>query len=247
MDIILIALIVILVLYLRTFILNKDKFSTVNLVIGLPGSGKTTALAAFSHVFTRDRKLKKKGYKVYSNVAVKDAIPYDWKTEFGYYDMSNAMICLDEAGIYADNRSFKTNFTPESLEYLKLLRHRFDVLVAFSQTSDVDLKIRSMSGMIWICSKSVIPGVTVLNPVCRKIDVDEETHQIMDMYYLRHRIRQFFAAQRIFRPLYYSYFDSYEAPELPPLPPREPYNIPKKEPAFKSLLARFKARLTKQS
>lgn len=233
-----ILILVFLVLFLRTFFISPNSFSTVNLVIGLPGSGKTTSLAAITHIFTHSRASKKSGLRVFSNVPVKDAIPYSWN-EFGKYDMSRSVVCLDEAGLCVDNRAFKTNFTPERLEYLKLLRHRHDILICFSQTSDVDLKIRAMAGQVWICTRSRIPGVTVLSPVNRKIGVDEDQHQLMDMYYLRHPFLQFFAAKRIFRPFYYGYFDSYEAPELPNLPDRDPYSVPARRFSLASKLKKF--------
>ena len=220
-------------LYLNTFRLNLNSLATANIVCGLPGAGKTTALAAYTAQFSKRKK------KVYSNVPVAGAIPYDWKKEFGDYDMSGGLICLDEAGLEADCRDFK-NFKKSATEYLKLLRHRHNVLIAFSQTwDDADKKIKDMCGQIWICRRGFLPGVSLLIPVNKKIDVDPDQHQLTDMYYLKHPVLRFFVTKRIYRPLYYKMFDSYEAPYLPPLSPREPYKMASKPSCFAALRERW--------
>lgn len=221
------VLFVFLFLFLRTFKLSLKNLSTVNIICGLPGSGKSTAVAAYTHIFTTKRKFKKLGYRVFSNLPVHGALPYSWKDDYGVLDMSNGLILMDEAGVEVDNRQFKTNFTPARVEYLKLLRHRGNIMMIFSQTwSDMDLKLRDMAGQVWICQRSILPFVTCLVPVSKKIGVDEETHQMLDMYYLKHPIRRFFATQRIFRPLYYRYFDSFAAPKLAEYPAdRKAYDL----------------------
>lgn len=222
----LIFLVVILIFaYLSTFRMDSKKFSTVNIVAGLPGSGKTTCAAYLTKNFTCKKKYKKLGYRVYSNIPIISAYPYDFQEEFGKYDMKNALIICDEAGLVANNRDFK-NFRKCQLEYLKLLRHRSNLLFVFSQTwDDMDLKIRSMSGMTWICKRSTFPFVTKLVPVHRQIGVDEDDKQMKDIFFIDHPIKRFFTTRRFFRPLYYKFFDSYEAPFLPPYPEdRKPYS-----------------------
>lgn len=224
MQILFYIMIVFIFMYLSTFKLSKKKFATVNIICGLPGSGKSTCAAYITKSFrSRKNKFIK---RVYSNVPIIGAYPYSFKNDFGKYDMSDAVIILDEAGLEANNRDFK-NFKYHQLEYLKLLRHRNNILFVFSQTwDDMDLKIRSMAGMIWICKLSRIKFVTKLIPVWRQISVDEDDKQMKDIYYLDHPIKRFFTTKRFFRPFYYKMFDSYDAPELPDYPSdRTPYTI----------------------
>lgn len=223
-------------LYLSTFVFSKKKFATVNIICGLPGSGKTTCAAYLTRYFTRKKYLKS-GYRVYSNVPIKGSYPYDFKNEFGVYDMRNATIILDEAGLEANNRDFY-NFKYCQLEYIKLLRHRHNLMFVFSQTwDDMDKKIRTMAGMIWICKRSHIPGVTKLVPVKRSISVDEDDKQLKDIFYIDRPVLRFFTTRRFLRPLYYKMFDSYDAPYLTPYPlDREPYSFANINSVHKSRL-----------
>lgn len=225
MIFIIIFAIIFVLCYLSTFKMNTKKFSVVNIICGLPGAGKTTCAAYLTKYFSSKKKFKKIGYRTYSNVPIIGAYPYDFQKEFGVFSMENACIICDEAGLVANNRDFKT-FKRCALEYLKLLRHRNNLFFVFSQTwDDMDLKIRSMAGMIWICSRSTLPFVTKLVPVRRRIGVDEDSKEMKDIFFIDHPIKRFFTTRRFFRPLYYKLFDSYEAPYLPPYPEkRSPYS-----------------------
>ena len=65
--------------------------------------------------------------------------------------------------------------------------------------------------MLWLCKKSLIPCFTTYKKVYKKVDIDEQTHEPTDMYY----ISLFTAWKWLYRPRYYKLFDSFEAPELP--------------------------------
>lgn len=71
-----------------------------------------------------------------------------------------------------------------------------------------------MTGKLFIVKKSLIPFCTTCIPVFRKIDVDDETKEFKELYYKDHPLFRIFSSKRIFRPSYYSLFDSWDAPVL---------------------------------
>ena len=195
--------------------MNLNNLSTVTMFVGLPGCGKTTLAAHLTKAALKYKK-KHRTFRVFSNVPIKGALDFDWKIDFGNFDMSYSLILLDESGLEVDNRSWDKNFTRDKVEFLKLLRHYKSKLICFSQTwQDTDIKIRSMVGKLFIVRKSLIPMCTCAIPVFRKIDVDEETKDFKEIYYKDFPLLRFFSTKRILRPLYYNMFDSWECPEKP--------------------------------
>lgn len=195
---------------------NINTLSTVTMMVGLPGSGKTTFAASIVKQVIRKNKRSKVPIRVFSNVPIKGAFSYSWASDFGNFDMSNSIIILDEAGLDVDNRSWEKNFNRDKVEFLKLLRHYHSKMVVFSQTwNDCDIKIRSMTGLLYIVKKSIIPFCTVAVPVVRRIDVDEDTHDFKELYYKDFPLLRIFSTRRIIRPFYYKMFDSWDCPEKP--------------------------------
>lgn len=201
---------------------NIRRLPPVSIVIGLPGTGKTTCAAAVV------RKCNRLKIPVYSNVPLIGAYKLQ-KSDIGKYALQDCVLIIDECGLEFDNRDFDKTFRgPDGkamLEYIKLIRHQHDPenkdtkikgarLICFSQTVDIDLKIRSLAGLLYLCRKSIIPGVSVFHRVIRKIDVDKDGRQLCDMLTLRMPFMRLFSS-RIIRPLYYKYFDSYDCPALP--------------------------------
>lgn len=189
---------------------NIKSLSTVTMFVGLPGSGKTTIAASIV------KYANKHNIKAFSNVPIYGSYMYDWNNDFGIFqNLEKSVIIMDEAGLTADNRAWDKNFTPERVQFLKLLRHYGSKLCVFSQTwNDCDIKIRSMTGKLFIVRKSILPFVTSCIPVFRRIDVDEETKEFKELYYKDHLLSRIFSTKRIFRPAYYKMFDSWDAPKL---------------------------------
>lgn len=206
----------------------KRKIGECSLVVGMPGTGKTTLCAYITSLCL------KANVPIYCNVPILGAIPFT-KDEFGKYDMSNSIILWDEGSLFFDNRSFDKNFNQESLEYLKLLRHRNNSCLICSQSIDIDVKWVRMSKNIFQLNKGrLFSCFTTLTPVSRELDVSEQTHKWEDFYYKPRGIVKFFKSTHLFRPFYYKYFDSYDAPVLPSLPPREVYSSKKGLTSFSS-------------
>lgn len=188
-------------------------YSTVNYIFGAPRSGKTTLLAKLSRYFL------KQGRRVYSNFPLKDVIEIS-DEELGYFDFGeNAVLLLDECGISYNNRdafSKKALMSdPDRLRYWKLIGHyKATVFVASQGWNDIDLKIRNLSTHYIYIKKCIIPGFTLIKPVYKHCDIDENTHEPTDYY----SFALFFEWKLLLRRRYYKYFDSYECPTLQPYP-----------------------------
>lgn len=190
--------------------IKLSKLPTVSLFIGLPGSGKTSIAAAFV------RQAKRKKIPVYSNVPILGAYAFE-RSDIGSYAMGGVII-IDEAGLEFDNRDFDKNFRGESgkkmLSFFKLARHYGVKIIVLSQTADIDLKIRSLAGVIYLVKRSLILGCSVFYRVRRSIGITEDGHSLCDVFVEPKPLGKIFSS-RLFRPRVYRYFDSYEAPPLP--------------------------------
>lgn len=195
-------------------ILNKYFGVTGSLVLGLPGSGKTTFAAYIAKL------CKNAGYDVYANFNCSIAGKYDF-SDLGNYDFGRAdrpsYWLFDEAGITANNRNFSVTFSGKNgapaLEHLKLLRHYNCRMIILSQSMDCDIKLRLMCAKIWLLGKGLF--TSNLTPVQRSIGCDEVQHQLMDMYDISSPFRRAFQRIYFFRRPYYKYFDTHERPALP--------------------------------
>lgn len=115
------------------------------MVFGKKGSGKTTFLAKTAYQYL------KKGYPVYSTERVPGVIQFD-VSNIGYMTFpENSVILIDEVGMIWDNRNFKS-FRPEVRDYFKYQRHEKHIVYLFSQTFDVDIKLRNLTDAMYLCT-----------------------------------------------------------------------------------------------
>lgn len=196
------------------------KYSYVNYIFGSPGAGKTTVLSKIGQYFIKKFKKSHSDAKVYSNFPLKGAV-FISDEDLGYWSFGEgSVILLDECGISYNNRNFKSGLMsdPQRLAYWKLVRHYKNILFLASQSwSDVDKKCRDLSTNYMLIKRSIIPGCTILKPIYKKVDIDENTHEPADFYV----IDVFWNWKLIFRKRWYKYFNSFDAPELPPYPDKE--------------------------
>ena len=91
----------------------------VSLYFGLPGCGKTTHL-----VYQAIKAVKSKRYQnVYTNVRIKvPGVTYIDNQCIGVFDLSNCLLLIDEATLFADSRAYKS-FDKSKLEYFLTHRH----------------------------------------------------------------------------------------------------------------------------
>lgn len=195
----------------------------VSLYFGLPGAGKTTMMCKIM----LDAVKRKRYQAVYCNVH--NAIPgvtYIDNECIGRYDLHDALICIDEATLFADNRGFK-EFGKDKITYFLEHRHYNVDIVLFTQQWDgVDRKIRVITDRVYYVYKGIFLGhwftkyyrvpYGIIIPDPRKAD-SEKLGEIVQGYCKPHFLVRLLSPW-LFRPRYYKYFDSWERPALPPLP-----------------------------
>ena len=202
-------------------------FIMVCLYFGLPGCGKTTLLTSIAYKF---RKLKK--YKhIYSNVPIAiDNVTFIKNSYIGKYDLSDSLILIDEASLYADSRDYK-NFSREKLQFFLLHRHyNCDILLFTQQWDGIDRKIRVITDRVYYVFKShLFPSLVtcyyripygIIIPDPKKDNQSASLGEIIQGYCKPSLLVRLFSP-KLFRPKYYKFFDSWSAPYLPPIPDNE--------------------------
>lgn len=202
---------------------------SVSLYFGLPGAGKTTILS-----YLAKKALKKGNYRsIYSNVQLQMfGVTYITNDCIGRYDLSDCLILIDEATLFADSRDYKS-FGKDKITYFLEHRHFNADIVLFTQQWDgVDRKIRVITDRVYYVYKGMflgkwftryyrIPyGIIIPDP---RHDQSEKLGDIVQGYCKPNILIRLFSPW-IYRPAYYKYFDSWERPVLPSLPDRyHPY------------------------
>lgn len=198
----------------------------LTMIFGKKGSGKSTLLTKLALEY------QSKGIPVYST----DAIPGCYLIEpedIGFVELQpDSVLLVDEVGMIWDNRGFKT-FKPEVRDWFKLQRHRRIRVYLFSQTFDVDKKIRDLTDEMYLVQKRLrvfsyakrILRRTVLNKSTAEAPAKIDEDLVFDSLLF------FWCGSRKFTfiPRYTKYFDSFVcAPlrhkEFEQLPP---FKIPK--------------------
>lgn len=156
-------------IYVRSLIRFSLPEGGCYLWLGVPGSGKTTCAAWISKHYL------KKNVRVFSNVPIAGTYKYDWKRDFGRYDMSDSVVICDEAGICLNGRNWKNNFNDRSLDTIKKFRHYQMTLHFFSQSNDEDPIVRNLSMQTYVVERSLIPKFIKYRIIGQSIDINEQT------------------------------------------------------------------------
>ena len=181
------------------------------MVFGKKGSGKTTFITKMA------RKYIKHGVKVYSTVPVPGAYLFDVKNVgFKHFD-ENSVIFIDEVGMIWDNRNFKA-FQTEVRDYFKLQRHYRHTVYLFSQTFDVDIKLRNLTDSMYLV-KCYFNVISVARRVNRSITIvhpsgEGESRIADDLDFAPLLAFWSFPVRVTWIPAWVRYFDSYTAPKL---------------------------------
>lgn len=186
---------------------------------GVPGVGKNTMLTKIARREIRRKKLGLSTYEhIYSDFYIKGAEKFDY-SYFKTHKCYNSLILIEEMGLNADNRKFKT-FSPEERDYFVLHRHiGNDIIYATQDYSMVDSKIRSLTQELWYMSRSVVPFIrnfTIAKRIYRCIAINENVGDLILGYRFCNLIESLFVsnAKLCYRPFYYKYFDSYDEGSL---------------------------------
>lgn len=203
----------------------------VKLFFGLPGCGKSTLLAAFAVKEAKRISRGRSPYKyVYSNVPVDyPGITLIKNTWIGRFDLSNALILIDEATLFADSRDYKSFSQPYKQFFLLHRHYHCDIFLFTQQWDGVDKKIRVITDRVYYVTKNKlffrswtkcmrIPYGIII-PDSKKSS-GEKLGEIIQGYSKPPFLIRLFS-MRIYRPRYYKYFDSFEAPPFPAIPVKE--------------------------
>lgn len=135
-----------LIAFLIPFVWLSRKFKNpyrLIFVIGGKGSGKTTTIAKESF------RALKKGKPVYTTETVPGTVKFNVDCVGKNAFPENAVVFIDEAGMKYDSRDFKS-FPKEVRNYFKYQRHEKNTVWMFSQSFDVDKKIRDLADEIYL-------------------------------------------------------------------------------------------------
>lgn len=194
----------------------------VSLYFGLPGCGKTTMLARLAYKAVKAGRYKYVYANVYLNIP---GVTYIDNDIIGTYNLHDCLILIDEATLFADNRSYK-EFSRERIQYFLMHRHYNADIVLFTQQWDgVDRKIRVITDRVYYVFKGRLLGhwisavwripYGILFPDPRK--TGDKLGEIVQGYCKPPIFIRLFAL-RFLRCRYYKYFDTYEAPLLLEVP-----------------------------
>jgi len=172
------------------------------------GTGKTTYL---SKLAIQEQKRIAKGKSKYSHVisnALISGVMYepDLRKLLKAGAMQKTLILVDEGSIVYNNR--KMNMTESEIQYFKLIRHYSSTCIVLSQSyDDIDVTLRRLYTEIYLMR--YLPFFTLIQPIKKKVGIDEVSKQIIDEY----KFKWFFSWRLFFRPVYFKYFNSWWIPE----------------------------------
>lgn len=184
-PILFIVRIILILLYRSHFIFPVKHSKTVEIVIGVPGSGKTSLAA----LWALKARLTIPDHTVYSNADIKETVDFDWESDYGWFKQENCTIILDEAGLDLDNRNFSFNFTDvhdkktgdlthngrSKLLSLKYHRHLGQTCLVLSQWQDQDKKLVNLAQEFFVCRKTGFHWLSCVQRYDSIIEVDQMT------------------------------------------------------------------------
>lgn len=113
------------------------------MIFGKKGCGKTTTIAKLV------AQHQKRGWTCFSTVSVPGAITIDYDVIGKYWFPEESCIFIDEVGMIWDNRDFK-NFKSSVRDWFKFQRHNRCKVYLFSQTFDIDKKLRDLTDSMYL-------------------------------------------------------------------------------------------------
>lgn len=199
----------------------------ITTVFGKPRAGKTTYAASL--VVKNNKKLAalkrfpflKRFIHPYTCVYCNDstisgAIHYDIKTLGKWLPAPNSLIIIEEAGIYLSNKKWK-DLSDDSRWLAAMHGHVPCDIIIISQSVDIDISYRQRSESMYLAEKSFLRNFTLFRSITYSVDVDENTHELVDGYFKTKGIALLFSlispapgsSFMLYRPPYYKHFDTH--------------------------------------
>lgn len=232
-KILLFILIVLFILFIyilifRKYIIRNYKFK---FYIGKVGSGKTSLMIRHCLKFVKKCKRKKIEPVIYSNVEI-NGVPIRLIDPTDITDdirlLPNSLLLIDEPNLYWDNRDFKT-VNKATLRWFRLYRHNQVNICIYSQTYDIDKKLRKLCTDIYLIRK-YLGTLSVASKLDKNIEIADNALDAESQIVDRIKIVPFFiptSREFYFIPKYSKYYDSFELKALKEIP-FKPYFVPLK-------------------
>lgn len=202
------------------------------MIFGKKGSGKTTLLAKIAV------NAIKEGKTVYTTIDIPGTRKFRVEDIGAKVFPPESIILIDEAGIVWDNRNFK-NFRPEVRDYFKYQRQYRNTVYLFSQTFDVDIKLRNLTDSMYLC-RSHGGVVTTARRILRQIILTQATGEsesrIADNLIFETLATVIWGGKPViftWIPKWVKFFKSYNPPEKPYIDYTETPGNPERKPRKK--------------
>lgn len=198
----------------------------LTMIFGKKGSGKSTLMVRMAYEYLA------RGWTVFCTERLDGCIFIDYK-DIGFKMIPpNSLLLIDEVGMIWDNRKFKT-FPDEVRDWFKLQRHYKVKVILFSQSFDIDKKLRDLTDDMFLCTnvarvfswaKRITRRIILVSPgpdTPARID-EELAYDSLLFWPFGSRILTFI-------PRWAPFFDSHNCPVLPEADwtPEPELNIPK--------------------
>lgn len=210
----LLGLLVIALLAIGIVIFYSVKFRNpykLYMCFGKKGAGKSTYMVKLTSIYL------KKGWHVFATNPIPGAYLFD-PADIGKFQFpDNSVILIDEVGMVWDNRQYK-DFKPAVRNWFKLQRHYKCCVYLFSQTWDIDIKLRNLTDKLYLMI-NYGNCLTVCKEIKRRITVvkpseNAESRIADELIISPFFLAPFGARHYVWIPKWSKYFDSFAAPSL---------------------------------
>lgn len=133
----------------------------LTMVFGKKGSGKSTLMVRLAYKYLA------LGWTVFCTERLDGCVHIDYR-DIGYKNIPPySVLLVDEVGMIWDNRHYK-DFKTEVRDWFKLQRHYKVKVVLFSQTFDIDKKLRDLTDDMYLCT-NVLRVFSMAKRITRRV------------------------------------------------------------------------------